>query len=355
MKLQKEKTKMKKIDLSPDTNFGNNEKDSIGTGKECLNEIKEEDGCGCCSGPDLSFLKTPSSQSTNSKAEQLVLEGQEKERERKEKRKDRKDRILILIGLALTIPLVTIELLEFYSVALVGDVISTDYILLALATPIQILLGAPFYKRFFGSLKRRSGFTVDTLVVLSTTVAYAYSIVAMFTNQDIRFFEASASVLTIFTIGEYAESKALGTTTESIKKLLALKPKTTVRIRRGDGKKQQQEEVVNVNDLATGDVFIVKPGENIATDGIIVYGNSSVDESMITGESIPVDKWDGDRVIGGTTNKNGYLHIKATSVGSHTVLANTGAQNTLFLLFWVLLPYPLCIGCLWRNFQSSLL
>ncbi len=313
---------MKKISLSSDTNFGNNEKDGIGNKKECLNEIKEEDGCGCCSGPDLSFLKTPSAQSTNSLAEQSVLEEQEKEREIKEKRKDRKDRILILMGLALTIPLVTIEILEFYNVAGI-DVVSTDYILLALATPIQILLGGPFYRRFFGSLKRRSGFTVDTLVVLSTTVAYAYSIIAMFTNQDIRFFEASASVLTIFTIGEYVESKALGTTTESIKKLLALKPKTTVRIRRGDGKQQQQqEEVVNVNDLVTGDVFIVKPGENIATDGIIVYGNSSVDESMITGESIPVDKGEGDRVIGGTTNKNGYLHIKATSVGSHTVLAN---------------------------------
>ena len=80
--------------------------------------------------------------------------------------------------------------------------------------------------------------------------------------------------------------------------------------------------MVNVNDLVTGDVFVVKPGENIATDGIIVYGNSSVDESMITGESIPVDKGEGEKVIGGTTNKNGYLHIRATSVGSQTVLAN---------------------------------
>jgi Cu+-exporting ATPase len=211
----------------------------------------------------------------------------------------------------------------FYNVGGI-DFVNTDYILLALATPVQVLLGGPFYRRFFVSLKKRSGFTVDTLVVLSTTVAYAYSIVAMLTNQDIRFFEASVSVLTIFTIGEYVESKALGTTTESIKKLLALKPKTTVRIRRGNGKKQQQhqEEVVNVNDLVTGDVFVVKPGDNIATDGIIVYGNSSVDESMITGESIPVDKGEGEKVIGGTTNKNGYLHISATSVGSQTVLAN---------------------------------
>ncbi|MEJ7641307.1 MAG: hypothetical protein WKF36_03825 [Candidatus Nitrosocosmicus sp.] len=232
---------MKKISLSSGNNLGNNEKDGMGNKKECLNEIKEEDGCGCCSGPDLSFLKTSPTQPTNSKVELSVLDEQEKERDRKEKKKDRNDRILILIGLVLTIPLVTIEILEFYNVAGI-DVISTDYILLALATPIQILLGGPFYRRFFGSLKKRRGFTVDTLVVLSTSVAYAYSIVAMLTNQDIRFFEASASVLTIFTIGEYVESKALGTTTESIKKLLALKPKTTVRIKRSDGKQQQQQQ-----------------------------------------------------------------------------------------------------------------
>ena len=190
---------MKKINLSSDSNFGINDKDGIGNKKECVNEIKEEDGCGCCSGPDLSFLKIPSSQSTNPKTVQLFLEEQEKDRERKEKKKDKNDKILILIGLALTFPLVTIEILEFYNVAGI-DVVSTDYILLALATPIQVLLGGPFYRRFFGSLKKRMGFTVDTLVVLSTTVAYVYSIVVMLTNQDIRFFEASASVLTIFTI-----------------------------------------------------------------------------------------------------------------------------------------------------------
>ena len=123
-------------------------------------------------------------------------------------------------------------------------------------------------------------------------------------------------MLTIFTIGEYIEGRVLGTTTESIKRLLALKPKTAIRI-----KSNGQQESVNVDDLAVGDVFVVKPGENIATDGV-VYGESSVDESMITGESIPMDKRMGDKVIGGTTNKNGYLHIRASSVGGQTVLAN---------------------------------
>ena len=179
------------------------------------------------------------------------------------------------------------------------------------------MLGGPFYKRFYNSLKKKRSFTVDTLVVLSTSVAYVYSIIAIFTNQDARFFEASASVLTIFTIGEYVESRVLKTTSESIKRLVSLKPKTATIIT-SDG----NQKTVNIDDLAIDNVFIVKPGDNIATDGVVVDGESSIDESMITGESIPVDKKIGDKVIGGTTNKNGYLHIKATSVGSQTVLAN---------------------------------
>ena len=123
--------------------------------------------------------------------------------------------------------------------------------------------------------------------------------------------------MTIFTIGEYVESRVLGTTFESIKRLVALQPKTAIIVTSGGNQK-----TVNIDALAIGNVFIVKPGDNIATDGVVVYGESSIDESMITGESIPVDKKMGDKVIGGTTNKNGYLHIQATRVGSQTVLSN---------------------------------
>ncbi|HJT46939.1 MAG TPA: copper-translocating P-type ATPase [Nitrososphaeraceae archaeon] len=218
-------------------------------------------------------------------------------------------KLLIVIGLALTIPIVLLEITHHN--------IITDYITLALATPVQFILGKPFYIRFYRAvIRQRKGFTTDTLVVLSTTVAYGYSLVSLFAGADLQFFEASASVLTIFTIGEYLESRVLKTTTESIRNLLALKPKTAVIIREG------KETVIDADAITLSDIVVAKPGEKIAADGQIVYGQSSVDESMITGESIPVNKGVGDKVIGGTINKNGYLQFKASAVGSHTVLAS---------------------------------
>jgi Cu+-exporting ATPase len=222
---------------------------------------------------------------------------------------DSRERLLIALGLALTITIVLLEL--FY------DSLYSDYISLALATPVQVILGKPFYTRFYRAIKLSKAFTTDTLVVLSTSVAYGYSIISLLlTGSHIIFFEASVSVLTIFTIGEYLEGRVLRTTSESISRLLALKPKSAVVVR--DGK----EVTIDVDAILVGDIVVVKPGERIAVDGEIVYGESSVDESMITGESIPVDKKIGDKIIGGTINKNSYLRFKATNVGSDTVLAH---------------------------------
>ena len=152
--------------------------------------------------------------------------------------------------------------------------------------------------------------------MLSTSVAYGYSLISLLAGADLQFFEASASVLTIFTIGEYLENRVIKTTTESIRNLLALKPRTAVVIRNG------KEEVIDADAISVGDIVVAKPGEKIAADGQIVNGQSSIDESMITGESIPVNKSVGDKVIGGTINKNGYLQFKASAVGRHTVLAS---------------------------------
>lgn len=261
-----------------------------------------DDGCIDCGN---TLPKTSSSSTSLEKKEERNHIKEEEEEEELEKTK-----FLIILGIALTIPLVIIE--TFYHESTIKD-----YILLGLATIVQSILGKPFYTKFYYSIMQRKFLTINTLVVLSTTIAYIYSIISMITGQEVRFFEASASVLTIFTIGEYLESKVLQSTSESIKKLLALKPKTASVIR-SDGKR----ETVNVDDIVIGDIFIALPGENIATDGVIIAGESSVDESMITGESIPIDKSVGAKVIGGTVNKSGYLEIKATNVGSQTLLAN---------------------------------
>jgi Cu+-exporting ATPase len=219
-----------------------------------------------------------------------------------------KTKFLIVIGIVLTTLIVILENLP--------DHFIPDYVGLILATPVQFLLGWPFYKRFIQKIRQRTPFTTDSLVVMSTSVAYVYSIITIFVAEHTPFFEASASVLTIFTIGEYLENRVRKTTSESVKTLLELKPKTATVIR------NNKEQIINIDDILVGDVIVAKPGEKIATDGIVIDGQSSVDESMITGESIPVDKKIGDKVIGATINKTGYLKFRATSVGANTVLAS---------------------------------
>ena len=161
--------------------------------------------------------------------------------------------------------------------------------------------------------------TVELYSSLSrlSSIAYLYSLFTLlFTNSNVLFFEASTSVLTIFTIGEYLEGRVLKTTTESLKNLIALKPKTAIVMRNG------REELVDSDEIAVDDIVVAKPGEKIAPDGVIIIGESSIDESMITGESVPADKKIGDKVIGGTINENGYLQFKATNVGNHTMLSS---------------------------------
>lgn len=245
------------------------------------------------------------------KAQDAEGDGDDEEEEEQEKGGVLSTKMLIVIGLVLTIPIVLLE--TFYRSE---ETIVIDYILLALATPVQVLLGRPFYAASFRALRHRRAFTIGTLVVLSTSVGYGYSIISMLTGQGLILFEASTSVLTIFTIGEHLERRVLRTTSESLRKLFELRPEIATVIR--DGK----EEIIDANAIVVGDIVVVKPGEKVATDGIVADGESSLDESMITGESIPVDKRIGNMVIGGTINKSGYIKFKATSVGSDTVLAH---------------------------------
>lgn len=268
--------------------------------KEEQNSTYEEINCDCCN-----EISVPSS-AVGTK-NQLGFEDDEDEKPIEDTFINEK--VLIIVGVILTATIVTLELV------LPG--FANGLMMLILATPVQILLGKRFYIKFWRSVKFRKKLTTDALVVLSTTIAYIYSLITIFTIPGAQhFFEASTSVLTIFTIGDYLERRVLRSTNESLKNLLALKPKKATVVRNGN------KIIVDSDDIKVGEIVLAKPGEKIATDGVIVNGSSSLDESMITGESMAVTKEIGDKVIGGTLNKNGYIEFKAVSVGQMTVLAN---------------------------------
>ncbi|MEM2058064.1 MAG: heavy metal translocating P-type ATPase, partial [Thermoproteota archaeon] len=223
-----------------------------------------------------------------------------------EDRKIKGELRLLVFSFSLTVPILIIELfLEF---------IGKNFLLFVLTTPVQFIAGYPFYKRAHSALKNRNA-TVDTLVVLSTSAAYFYSVAASFFISGPTFYEASASVITTISLGELLERISYGKTGAAIQRLVGLQPQTARVIREGG------EAEVPIGHVRVGDIVIVRPGERIPVDGTVIGGYSAVDESMVTGESMPVDKKEGDMVIGATINKSGVLKIKATRVGKDTLLA----------------------------------
>ena len=189
-----------------------------------------------------------------------------------------------------------------------------DYVLWILATPVQFYIGLQFYKGTWTALKNKSA-NMDTLVSLGTSAAYFFSVYVVLSGNGHQYFEASAILITLVIFGKYLEAKAKGKTSEAIKKLMHLSPKKATVIRNG------KEIVVKISEIELNDIILVKPGGKIPVDGIIVEGYSSVNESMITGESIPVDKNVNDNVIGGTINKQGAFKFKATKIGKNTILS----------------------------------
>ena len=190
-----------------------------------------------------------------------------------------------------------------------------DYIIWILATPVQFLIAWPLYKSAWMALKGKSA-NMDTLIVLGTTVAYLYSVYVVLSGIGFQYFEASSVLITFVLLGRYLETRAKNKTSEAIRKLMELKPKMALVLRKG------RELKISVEEVVEGDVVIVKPGEIIPVDGIVTNGYSSVDESMITGESIPVEKKKGSTAVGGTVNKLGSFQFKATKVGANTTLAH---------------------------------
>jgi Cu+-exporting ATPase len=196
------------------------------------------------------------------------------------------------------------------------------WVQLILATPVQFWAGSEFYHTAIAAFKRRTS-NMDTLVALGTTVAYFYSVFATFfphiimeTGMDaMPYFDVATIVIGLILLGRYLEAKAKAGTTGAIKKLLQLQAKTARVVRDG------RETDIPIDEVQKNDVMRVRPGEKIPVDGVIIEGESTVDESMITGESIPVEKHKGDTVIGSTINKTGTFLYKATGVGEETMLA----------------------------------
>ncbi|MDO8555986.1 MAG: HAD-IC family P-type ATPase, partial [Nanoarchaeota archaeon] len=186
--------------------------------------------------------------------------------------------------------------------------------LLILGFPIIFIAGWQTLRSGFKGLF--SGyFNMDSLISLGTVIAYSTGILALFIMLQ-NYSGIASMIMTIFITGKYIESKARGKATEEIKKLLELGAKKARILR------NEQEEEIPIEDVQVGDILIIKPGEKIPTDGIIIKGASSIDESMITGESLPVDKKINDPVIGATINHDGILHIKTTKIGKDTFLAH---------------------------------
>src|SRR5256886_4107267 len=193
-----------------------------------------------------------------------------------------------------------------------------NYLLLFLTTPIWAVVGWEFHRGAIRSLRHGSA-NMDTLVSLGSTAAYILSVVATFFPEvvgAVTFYDTTALIVTLIFLGKYLEVRAKGQTNEAIKKLIGLQARTAHIVRAG------QEVEIPIEQVQVGDELLVRPGEKIPVDGAVLSGISSIDESMITGESIPVEKVEGEALIGATINQRGLLRMHATKVGADTVLAN---------------------------------
>lgn len=204
---------------------------------------------------------------------------------------------------------------SFTSWVWVPELFLNPWFQFALATPVQFVIGSRFYIGAYKALRSGSA-NMDVLVALGTSAAYFYSLYATLRNQhDALYYETSAVLITLILLGKLLEALAKGRSSEAIRSLMKLQAKTASVIRGGE------EMKIPVEEVAVGDLILVRPGEKIPVDGIVVEGESAVDESMLTGESIPVEKSAGDAVIGATVNHNGVLKIEAAKVGKDTALA----------------------------------
>lgn len=244
----------------------------------------------------------------------------------------KKLKIHVAVSIALTIPIIFLSLPHMLP-AQFGELLpmtlkhNSSYIMLGLATPLQFWVGWRFYRGFWDGIKAKAS-NMDTLIAIGTSAAYLYSLAVTLAPNSFPFksvyFETSAVIITLILIGRLLETRTKERASEAVMKLLDLRPRTAKVLRSGKnspGQVYEEEVEIPVEEIKEGDILVVRPGESIPTDGIITVGSSTLDESAITGESIPIDKSTGDEVIGGTINKTGLLKIKATKIGQDTVLS----------------------------------
>ncbi|XKF66581.1 heavy metal translocating P-type ATPase [Virgibacillus necropolis] len=229
-------------------------------------------------------------------------------------------RIKLIISAILSIPLLATMLNHFQGVDIPG-IMMNPWFQFALATPVQFIIGWQFYVGAYKNLRNKSA-NMDVLVALGTSAAYFYSLyesLKTIGNPNYMphlYFETSAILITLILVGKYLETSAKGKTTHAISKLLNLQAKQARVIR------NNEEVMIPAEEVVVGERIVVKPGEKIPVDGIVKKGKTSIDESMITGESIPVEKTIESNVIGATINKNGSIEIETTKVGKDTALAS---------------------------------
>jgi len=227
----------------------------------------------------------------------------------------RRDLLTLIASCALAAPLVGQMIAHFLGL----DFHLSPWNELLLAAPVQFVIGARFYRAAFKALRTGSG-NMDVLVVMGTTAAFAYSLWLLASlggaARGQLYFEASAVIITLVLLGKFLEARAKRGTSAAIRQLMDLRPQVA-RVRRADG----TEAEIPVAEVAGGDTVIIKPGERVPVDGEVLNGRSELDESLLTGESIPVEKGPGDRVTGGAINGTGLLEIGATAVGEDSTLS----------------------------------
>ena len=214
-----------------------------------------------------------------------------------------------VVSVAASVPLLYFMISEW-----VGNDFGMEYMAitsLVIATFVQVFIGYDFYKGMIGGLRNKM-FNMDSLIAIGTTTAYLFSVYEMFIGNHHLYFETSVFLMTFVVFGKWLEANATARTSQAIHELMKLQPKVAHLVSGGE---------ISVDDIKIGDKLLVKPGEQIPVDGSIAKGSSAVDESMVTGESIPVDKTIGDKVVGATINGNGSIEIVAEKIGQNTMLA----------------------------------